>query len=68
MKLFPDDIFNLADIALDVARTDPERTAVIEQDGYDSRGSAVTNITPTGSFPRMLKLWPWGFARWALPS
>jgi acyl-CoA synthetase (AMP-forming)/AMP-acid ligase II len=38
MKLFPDDIFNLADIALDVARTDPERTAVIEQDGYDSRG------------------------------
>ncbi len=38
MKVFPDDIFNLADIALDVARKDPERIAVIDLDGYDSKG------------------------------
>ncbi len=33
MKLFPNDIFNLANIVLDVARKDPERIAVIEPDG-----------------------------------
>lgn len=38
MKLFPDEIFNLADIVLDVARKDPERIAVIDLDGFDSRG------------------------------
>jgi acyl-coenzyme A synthetase/AMP-(fatty) acid ligase len=32
-KLFPGDIFNIADIALDVARRDPERIAVIQPDG-----------------------------------
>ena len=35
---FPNDIFNLADIALEVARTDPERTAVIEPAGRDAHG------------------------------
>ena len=39
MKLFPDDVFNLADIALEVARTDPERLAVVEPDGRDANGS-----------------------------
>lgn len=38
MSIFPDDIFNLADIALDVARKDPERIAVIDLDGFDSKG------------------------------
>ncbi|MEO8553918.1 MAG: AMP-binding protein, partial [Kofleriaceae bacterium] len=38
MTLFPDDIFNLADIALEVARTDPERLAVIAPDGRDRDG------------------------------
>lgn len=33
MEPFPDDIFNLADIALRVAREDPERIAVIEPHG-----------------------------------
>ena len=37
MKVFPDDIFNLADIVLDVARKDPERIAVIDLDGRDSQ-------------------------------
>ncbi|HUQ03220.1 MAG TPA: fatty acid CoA ligase family protein [Kofleriaceae bacterium] len=36
--LFPDDIFNLADIALSVARTDPDRLAVVEPNGRDLRG------------------------------
>lgn len=36
--VFPDDIFNLADIALDVARSDPERTAIVEPDGRDAQG------------------------------
>ncbi len=38
MKVFKDDIFNLADIALEVAEKDPRRTAVIELQGRDSRG------------------------------
>lgn len=38
MKLFPNDIFNLANIVLDVARKDPERIAVIEPDGFDGNG------------------------------
>jgi len=33
MEPFPDDVFNLADIALRVAREDPERIAVIEPHG-----------------------------------
>ncbi|MEP6859226.1 MAG: fatty acid CoA ligase family protein [Deltaproteobacteria bacterium] len=36
MTLFPDDIFNLADIALDVARRDPDRVAVIAPRGRTS--------------------------------
>jgi len=35
---FPNDIFNLADIALRVASEDPERMAVIEPDGRDRSG------------------------------
>jgi len=38
-KLFPDDIFNVADIALEVSRRDPERIAVIELDGRNTDGS-----------------------------
>lgn len=38
MKLFPDDIFNLADIALHVARTDPDRVAVVEPAGFGADG------------------------------
>lgn len=38
MILFPDEIFNLADIVLEVAREDPERIAVIDLAGFDSRG------------------------------
>ena len=38
MQLFPDDIFNLADIVLGVARKDPERIAVIDLAGFDTRG------------------------------
>lgn len=37
-KLFPDDIFNLADVAFRVAQTDPDRIAVIEPDGYEAPG------------------------------
>jgi acyl-CoA synthetase (AMP-forming)/AMP-acid ligase II len=37
--LFADDVFNLADIALDVARTDPERVAVISPQGRNADGS-----------------------------
>jgi acyl-CoA synthetase (AMP-forming)/AMP-acid ligase II len=36
--LFPDDIFNLADIARAVALAEPERLAVVEPDGRDLRG------------------------------
>lgn len=39
MKLFPDDIFNLADIALEVAQSDPGRVAVIEPDGRNADGT-----------------------------
>ncbi len=39
MTLFPDDIFNLADIALEVSRTDPERIAVIEPNGHNGDGA-----------------------------
>ncbi|SBS78672.1 hypothetical protein MHPYR_60160 [uncultured Mycobacterium sp.] len=39
MEPFPDDIFNLADIVLRVAREDPERTAVIDLDGWESYGT-----------------------------
>lgn len=35
---FPNDIFNLADIALDVARKDPDRIAIIEPNGRDAQG------------------------------
>jgi acyl-coenzyme A synthetase/AMP-(fatty) acid ligase len=36
---FPGDIFNLADIALEVSRRDPERIAVIAPDGRNGDGS-----------------------------
>jgi acyl-CoA synthetase (AMP-forming)/AMP-acid ligase II len=39
MKLFPEDVFNLADIALAVARTDPDRLAVVEPDGRAADGT-----------------------------
>lgn len=39
MEPFPDDIFNLADIVLRVAREDPERIAVIELDGWEAYGT-----------------------------
>jgi olefin beta-lactone synthetase len=39
MEPFPDDIFNLADIVLRVAREDPERIAVIELDGWEGYGT-----------------------------
>ncbi len=35
---FPDDIFNLADIVLRVAREDPDRIAVIDLDGWEGYG------------------------------
>ncbi|MBX7431857.1 AMP-binding protein [Mycobacterium sp. Y57] len=38
MEPFPDDIFNLADIVLRVAREDPERIAVIDLDGWEGHG------------------------------
>ncbi len=38
MEPFPNDIFNLADIVLRVAREDPERIAVIELDGWEGYG------------------------------
>jgi olefin beta-lactone synthetase len=38
-ELFPDDIFNLADIVLEVSRRDPERVAVIEPHGRNSAGT-----------------------------
>ena len=38
MELFPDDVFNLADIVLRVAREDPERIAVIDLDGWEGHG------------------------------
>lgn len=37
--LFPGDVFNLADVALDVARRDPERLAVVEPDGRNPDGT-----------------------------
>ena len=39
MDPFPDDIFNLADIVLRVARDDPERIAVIDLDGWEGYGT-----------------------------
>lgn len=39
MEPFPDDIFNLADIVLRVAREDPERIAVIDLDGWEGYGT-----------------------------
>lgn len=39
MNPFPDDIFNLADIVLRVARADPERIAVIDLDGWEGYGT-----------------------------
>lgn len=39
MEPFPDDIFNLADIVLRVAREDPDRIAVIELDGWEGYGT-----------------------------
>lgn len=38
MDPFPDDIFNLADIVLRVARADPERVAVIDLNGWEGYG------------------------------
>ncbi len=38
-RLFPDDIFNLADIALEVARHDHQRIAVIAPDGRNEDGT-----------------------------
>lgn len=40
-ELFPGDIFNLADIALDVARRDPGRLAVIVPNGRDANGKRL---------------------------
>ncbi|MBI2895571.1 MAG: AMP-binding protein [Deltaproteobacteria bacterium] len=37
--LFPGDIFNLADVALEVSRRDPDRIAVIAPDGRDGAGA-----------------------------
>ncbi len=39
MELFLDDVFNLADIVLRVAREDPQRIAVIDLDGWESLGT-----------------------------
>lgn len=39
MDPFPDDVFNLADIVLRVAREDPERIAVIDLDGWQGYGT-----------------------------
>jgi acyl-CoA synthetase (AMP-forming)/AMP-acid ligase II len=39
MDPFPDDIFNLADIVLRVAREDPERVAVVDLDGWEGYGT-----------------------------
>lgn len=39
MDPFPDDVFNLADIVLRVAREDPERIAVIDLDGWEGYGA-----------------------------
>ncbi|MHA7652266.1 fatty acid CoA ligase family protein [Mycobacterium sp. ML4] len=39
MDPFPDDIFNLADIVLRVAREDPDRVAVIDLDGWEGYGT-----------------------------
>ncbi len=39
MEPFPDDVFNLADIVLRVAREDPERIAVIDLDGWEGYGT-----------------------------
>ncbi len=39
MEPFPDDIFNLADIVLRVAREDPARIAVIDLDGWEGYGT-----------------------------
>ncbi|BBX66576.1 fatty acid CoA ligase family protein [Mycolicibacterium psychrotolerans] len=39
MEPFPDDVFNLADIVLRVARDDPERVAVIDLDGWAGYGT-----------------------------
>lgn len=38
-RLFPDDVFDLAGVALDVATHDPRRIAVIEPDGRNADGS-----------------------------
>jgi acyl-CoA synthetase (AMP-forming)/AMP-acid ligase II len=38
-ELFPDDVFNVADIALEVSQRYPERVAVVEPDGTDASGS-----------------------------
>jgi acyl-CoA synthetase (AMP-forming)/AMP-acid ligase II len=37
--LFPDDVFDLADVVLDVAVRDPDRIAVVEPDGRNADGS-----------------------------
>lgn len=39
MEPFPDDVFNLADIVLRVAREDPQRVAVVELDGWAGYGT-----------------------------
>lgn len=39
MNPFPNDVFNLADIVLRVAREDPERIAVIDLDGWAGYGT-----------------------------
>lgn len=38
MDPFPDDVFNLADVVLRVAREDPERIAVVDLDGWEGLG------------------------------
>jgi olefin beta-lactone synthetase len=39
VRPFPDDIFNLADVTLDIARCDPERVAVVELSGRNADGT-----------------------------
>ena len=43
-RLFPDDVFDLAGVVLDVAARDPERIAVIEPDGRNADGTQRTSV------------------------
>lgn len=57
MTDFPDNIYNPADVALQVARTDPDRIAVIEPCGRDPSGQRCTqakNGMEEGTITRQL--------------